>query len=384
MLRFLTAGESHGPQLTVIVEGLPAGLSLDARRDIDPHLVRRQGGYGRGKRQQIEQDHAEIVGGVRGGLTLGSPVALVVVNRDWENWRGPMQVTARGFKRKLVSRVRPGHADLAGMLKYDLEDARDVLERASARETAARVAAGAVAIALLGRLGVRVSSWVQRIGEVAIEGTGSVDQAAVEASPVRCPDPDASARMVAAIDAARERGDTLGGTAVVVATGVVAGLGSYAQWDRKLDGLIAQALCSIPSVKGVEIGAALLAARSPGSQVHDSPRYVEGEGFRHLSNRQGGLTGGVTDGEPVWASVHFKPISTLLAPLRSVDARTGEEVNAHYERSDVCVVPAGAVVAEAMLAWVVAAAMAEKLGGDSITEMRRNLAGYRRAIRTLR
>jgi chorismate synthase len=384
LLRFLTAGESHGPQLTVIVEGLPAGLSLDARRDIDPHLVRRQGGYGRGKRQQIEQDHAEIVGGVRGGLTLGSPVALVVVNRDWENWRGPMQVTARGFKRKLVSRVRPGHADLAGMLKYDLEDARDVLERASARETAARVAAGAVAIALLGRLGVRVSSWVQRIGEVAIEGTGSVDQAAVEASPVRCPDPDASARMVAAIDAARERGDTLGGTAVVVATGVVAGLGSYAQWDRKLDGLIAQALCSIPSVKGVEIGAALLAARSPGSQVHDSPRYVEGEGFRHLSNRQGGLTGGVTDGEPVWASVHFKPISTLLAPLRSVDARTGEEVNAHYERSDVCVVPAGAVVAEAMLAWVVAAAMAEKLGGDSITEMRRNLAGYRRAIRTLR
>jgi len=384
LLRFLTAGESHGPQLTVIVEGLPAGLSLDARRDIDPHLVRRQGGYGRGKRQQIEQDHAEIVGGVRGGLTLGSPVALVVVNRDWENWRGPMQVTARGFKRKLVSRVRPGHADLAGMLKYDLEDARDVLERASARETAARVAAGAVAIALLGRLGVRVSSWVQRIGEVAIEGTGSVDQAAVEASPVRCPDPDASARMVAAIDAARERGDTLGGTAVVVATGVVAGLGSYAQWDRKLDGLIAQALCSIPSVKGVEIGAALLAARSPGSQVHDSPRYVEGEGFRHLSNRQGGLTGGVTDGEPVWASVHFKPISTLLAPLRSVDARTGEEVNAHYERSDVCAVPAGAVVAEAMLAWVVAAAMAEKLGGDSITEMRRNLAGYRRAIRTLR
>jgi chorismate synthase len=384
MLRFLTAGESHGPQLTVIVEGLPAGLRLDARRDIDPHLRRRQGGYGRGRRQQIERDRAEIVAGVRGGLTLGSPVALVIANRDWENWRGPMQVTAAGFKRKLVSRVRPGHADLAGMLKYGLDDARDVLERASARETAARVAAGAVAMALLGRLGVRVTSWVQRIGDVAVDWRDEVDQAAVEASPVRCPDPEASLRMVAAIDAARERGDTLGGSAVVMASGVVAGLGSYVEWDRKLDGLIAQALCSIPSVKGVEIGAAALAARSPGSEVHDSPRWVEGEGFRHLSNRQGGLTGGVTDGEPVWATVHFKPISTLLSPLRSVDARSGEEVNAHYERSDICVVPAGAVVAEAMLAWVVAAAMAEKFGGDSLIELRRNLAAYRRGTRRLR
>ena len=384
MLRFLTAGESHGPQLTVIVEGLPAGLRLDARRDIDPHLRRRQGGYGRGKRQQIEQDRAEIVAGVRGGLTLGSPVALVIVNRDWENWRGPMQVTAAGFTRKLVTRVRPGHADLAGMLKYGLADARDVLERASARETAARVAGGAVAMALLGRLGVRVGSWVQRIGDVAIDWRETVDQAAVEASPVRCPDPRASERMVAAIDAARARGDTLGGSAVVSAAGVVAGLGSYAQWDRRLDGLIAQALCSIPSVKGVELGAAALAARSPGSEVHDSPRYVAGEGFHHLSNRQGGLTGGVTDGEPVWATVHFKPISTLLSPLRSVDARSGEEVNAHYERSDICVVPAGAVVAEAMLGWVIAAALVEKLGGDSLAEMRRNLSAYRRSIRRLR
>ncbi len=363
MLRFLSAGESHGPQLTVIVDGLPAGLPLDARRDIDPHLRRRQGGYGRGKRQQIEQDAADIVGGVRGGRTLGSPVALVVRNRDWENWKGPMQITAAGFKRKAVTRVRPGHADLAGMLKYGLDDARDVLERASARETAARVAAGAVAMALLARLGVRVSSWVQRIGEVTTDWRDSVDPAAVEASPVRCPDPEASARMVAAIDEARERGDTLGGSAVVTATGVVAGLGSYVQWDRKLDGLIAQALCSIHSVKGVEIGAAALAARSPGSEVHDSPRFQAGIGFRHMTNRQGGLTGGVTDGEPVWATVHFKPISTLLSPLRSVDARTGDEVNAHYERSDICVVPAGAVVAEAMLAWVIAAATVEKAGG---------------------
>ena len=384
MLRFLTAGESHGPQLTVIVEGLPAGLPLDARRDVDPHLRRRQGGYGRGRRQQIEHDRAEIVGGVRGGRTLGSPVALVIENRDWDNWKGPMQITARGFRRKLVTRVRPGHADLAGMLKYGLDDARDVLERASARETAARVAAGAVAMALVGRLGVSVSSWVQRIGDVAIEHRDAVDPASVEASPVRCPDPEASARMVAAIDAARERGDTLGGSAVVVASGVVAGLGSHVQWDRKLDGLIAQAICSIPSVKGVEIGAALLGARSPGSEVHDSPVYTPGAGFHHRTNRQGGLTGGVTDGEPVWAAVHFKPISTLLSPLRSVDVRSGEEVNAHYERSDICVVPAGAVVAEAMLAWVIACAMAEKLGGDSLPEMRRNLAAYRRTLGRLR
>jgi chorismate synthase len=384
VLRFLTAGESHGPQLTVIVEGLPAGLPLDARRDLDPHLRRRQGGYGRGKRQQIERDAAEIVAGVRGGRTLGSPVALVIRNRDWDNWKGPMQVTAAGFHRKRVTRVRPGHADLAGMLKYGLDDARDVLERASARETAARVAAGAVAMALLGRLGASVSSWVQRIGDVAIDWRDGVDPVAVEASPVRCPDPEASARMVAAIDRARERGDTLGGSAVVTARGVVAGLGSHVQWDRKLDGLIAQALCSIPSVKGVEIGAAMAAARAPGSAVHDSPAFTEGAGFHHRTNRQGGLTGGVTDGEPVWATVHFKPISTLLSPLPSVDAHTGLEVNAHYERSDVCVVPAGAVVAEAMLAWVIAAAMAEKLGGDSLREMRRNLAGYRRSIRGLR
>jgi chorismate synthase len=384
MLRFLTAGESHGAQLTVIIEGLPAGVPLDAHRDIDPHLHRRQGGYGRGKRQQIECDAAEVVGGIRGGRTLGSPVALAIRNRDWENWKGPMQVEAAGFKRKLVTRVRPGHADLAGMLKHGFDDARDVLERASARETAARVAAGAVAMALLGRCGVSVSSWVQRIGDVAVDWRESVDQDSVEASPVRCPDAQASEQMVAAIDAARERGDTLGGSAVIVARGVVAGLGSYAQWDRKLDGIIAQALCSIPSAKGVEIGAALLAARSPGSRVHDSPGYAAGIGFHHRSNRQGGLTGGVTNGEPVWATVHFKPISTLLTPLLSVDAHTGEAVNAHYERSDICVVPAGAVVAEAMLAWVLASAMAEKFGGDSLAEMRRNLHAYRRTLVRLR
>lgn len=383
MLRYLTAGESHGPQLTVIIEGVPAGLPLDGRRDIDPHLRRRQGGHGRGKRQLIEQDQVEIVGGVRGGRTLGSPIALVIRNRDWENWKGPMQIGAAGFTRKRVTRVRPGHADLAGMLKYDLDDARDVLERASARETAARVAAGAVAIALLASLGVTISSWAERIGDVVIEHRDDVDSREIETSPVRCPDAAASAQMVAAIDNARQRGDTLGGTACVVARGVVAGIGTYSQWDRRLDGLLAQALMSIQSVKAVEIGSGCLAAASPGSAVHDSPAF-HGNSFRHLSNRAGGITGGISNGEPVWALVHFKPISTLLSPLRSVDVRSGTEINAHYERSDICVVPAGGVVAEAMFALTLAAAVLEKFGGDAISETKRNLGGYRRTIRRLR
>src|ERR1017187_9336263 len=376
MLRFLTAGESHGSQLTVILDGVPAGLELDATRDLEPDLRRRQGGHGRGKRQQIESDSAVITGGVRGGLTLGSPIALTIANRDWDNWKGPMQVEAEGFTKKPVTRVRPGHADLAGMLKPNFDDARDVLERASARETAARVAAGAVAKALLRSAGTTVTSHVVRIGDVVAPEL-AVDGAAVEASPVRCADPEASARMVEAIDAARAAGDTLGGTAVVTAHHVVAGLGSYAQWDRRLDGRIAQALCSIPSVKGVELGDALQAAASMGSTVHDRPAWTSERGFHHLSNRQGGLAGGVSNGEDVWARVHFKPISTLLTPLRSVDVHTGEEVNAHYERTDICVVPAGAVVAEAMLALVLAEALLEKFGGDSIDELSRNLDGYR-------
>ena len=386
MLRFLTAGESHGPQLTAIVEGLPAGLSLDARRDIDPDLTRRQGGHGRGKRQQIEHDAARITAGVRGGRTLGSPLCLVIDNRDWDNWKGPMQVEGEGFKAKPVTRVRPGHADLAGALKYGFDDARNVLERASARETAARVAVGAVARALLRAIDIEVRSYVQRIGEVRAPGDPSddVDWSAVESSPVRCPDAGASQAMVAAVDAARQAGDTLGGSAYVEATCVPAGLGSYVQWDRRLDGLIAQAMCSIPSVKGVEIGAAVWAARARGSQVHDVSRYAPGDGFRHLTNNQGGTTGGVSDGESVWALVHFKPISTLLTPLRSVDMATGEEINAHYERSDVCVVPAGAVVAEAMLAWVIAGAALEKFGGDSIDDFRRAAAAHREAARALR
>jgi chorismate synthase len=385
MLRFLTAGESHGPQLTVIVEGIPAGVSLDAARDINPDLRRRQGGHGRGRRQQIEHDEARLVSGVRGGKTLGSPITLVIENRDWENWKGPMQVSSRGFKSKRVTRVRPGHADLAGVLKYGFSDARDVLERASARETAARVAAGAVGRTLIAALGMDVHSCVVRIGDVHIPvPVGEVSWDTVERSPVRCPDDDASTAMVGAIDAAREQGDTLGGTAYVVAANVPAGLGSYVQWDRRLDGLIAQAMCSIPSVKGVELGAAVVAASSPGSDVHDEPRWDAERGFHHLTNRQGGLAGGVTDGEPVWTLVHFKPISTLLHPLRSVDIATGAEINAHYERSDICVVPAGAVVAEAMLAWVLATAALEKFGGDNLADMRRAAGAHRRAAGRLR
>ncbi len=260
----MTAGESHGPELTVILDGVPAGLSIDAARDLDPDLRRRQAGHGRGKRQQIESDCARITAGVRGGVTMGSPVALTVVNRDWDNWKGPMQVEAEDFSKKAVTRVRPGHADLAGILKYDLADARDVLERASARETAARVAAGGVAKALVRVAGVSISSHVVRIGDVVAADQPTVDQRIVEDSPVRCAEAAAGERMVAAIDAARAAGDTLGGTAVVAAHNVVAGLGSYAQWDRRLDGRIAQAMCSIPSVKGVEIGDALGGGGDPG------------------------------------------------------------------------------------------------------------------------
>jgi len=380
MLRFLTAGESHGPQLTVIVEGVPAGLPLSGPRDIDPDLRRRQWGYGRSKRQQLESDAAEILSGVRGGRTLGSPITLVVHNRVWDDWRKVMQVEARGFQPKKVTRLRPGHADLAGVLKYGFDDVRNVLERASARETAARVAAGAVAKTLLHRAGTAVHSYVRRIGEVEapLVDASAIDWSAVEASPVRCPDPEAAERMIAAVDAAADAGDTVGGTAIVLATGVIPGLGSYVHWDRRLDGLLAQALCSIQSVKGVDLGAEV--ASVPGSRLHDAPRWVEGEGFRHGSNNQGGLTGGVTDGEDVWAQVHFKPIATMRTPMRSADLATRQEVSAHYERSDVCHVPAGAVVAEAMVAWVLAAALLEKFGGDSIDDLTGALRSYRRRL----
>ena len=379
MIRLLTAGESHGPRLVVIVDGLPAGLRLRPA-DINIDLQRRQGGYGRGGRQQIERDQVEIVGGVRLGRSLGTPVAMVITNRDFPNWEKTMSPAPTGFPPTKVTRVRPGHADLAGALKFGFDDVRNVLERASARETTSRVAAGGVAKQLLKTFGIEVFSYVSRIGKVAAQVPDEIDWAQVEASPVRTPDKAAEARMVRAIDRARTDGDTLGGVFTVVATGVPVGLGTYTQWDQRLDGLLAQAMISVPAVKAVELGAGVAAASLPGSQVHDQPRYQEGRGFYHLTNRQGGLTGGVTDGMPVVVSGYLKPISTLRKPLTSVDIATRKEIQAHYERSDICVVPAAGVIGEAMVALTLARALQAKTGGDSIREMRRNLNAFLRSV----
>jgi len=382
MLRWLTAGESHGPQLTVVIEGVPAGLELGAE-DLRRDLRRRQGGHGRGGRQQIEVDEARIAGGVRGGLTLGSPIALVLENRDHVNWVEQMTPAREGFVPTPVTRLRPGHADLAGVLKYGHDDVRNVLERSSARETAARVAAGGVARKLLGRFGIRVLSFVQSIGPVDV-GYDGVDPAAlseeeVEASPVRCPVPEAGERMVAEIDAAGARGDTLGGTFRVVASGLPPGLGSYVHWDRKLDARLAMAVLSINAVKGVEFGAGFEGSARPGADFHDEIDYAGGR-FHHLSNRAGGLTGGVTNGEPIDLRAALKPISTMKKPMRSVDLATRERVDAHYERSDVCVVPAAGVIGEAMVALTLADALLEKFGGDSVAEIERNLRGFLASI----
>jgi chorismate synthase len=382
VLRWLTAGESHGPQLTVIIEGLPAGLEIsedDLRRD----LARRQGGHGRGGRQKIETDVARFASGVRGGFTVGSPVTLVLENKDHANWTAQMTAHREGFEPKPVTRLRPGHADLAGALKYGHEDIRNVLERSSARETATRVAAGGVARKLLGNFGVEILSFTQSIGtvDIGIEGcdTDTVTTDEIEASPVRCPDPDASRRMVAEIDEVGELGDTLGGTFRVVARGLPPGLGSYVHWDRKLDGRLAQAILSINAVKGVEFGAGFVGVSYRGSRFHDEIEH-EGGRFRHLTNRAGGLTGGMTNGEPVDMRVAIKPISTMKKPMQSADLRTGEKVEAHYERSDVCVVPAAGVIGEAVVALTLADAFLEKFGGDSMTELARNHRGYLESI----
>jgi chorismate synthase len=381
-LRFLTAGESHGKTLVVIIEGLPAGLPL-TEEFIDRDLRRRQGGYGRSRRQQIEQDHAEIVAGVRHGLTLGSPLAMLISNRVWEDWQEVMQVEPYEGETKRITRLRPGHADLAGAMKYGFDDVRNVLERASARETAARVAAGAVCRRFLAEFGVAVHSHTRSIADIVAEVEGEPDWEAVEASPVRCADPVASERMCRAIDAAQEAGDTLGGTFEMWATGVPIGLGSHVTWDRKLDGQLAQAVMSIHAVKGVEIGGGFAVAAGPGSQAHDiilPPEQWDGRPWRRATNRAGGLEGGMTNGEPVVVRGALKPISTLSRPLPSVDLVTGEEIKAHYERSDVCTVPAAGVVGEAMVAFVLARAFLEKFGGDSLEETRRNFEAYVKTV----
>jgi chorismate synthase len=386
--RFSTAGESHGPALAAVVEGLPAGLPLRAD-DLDRELRRRQGGYGRGGRMRIESDRAEILSGVRHGETLGSPVALLVRNRDWANWTEamsaePVESSGDDEAMRRVFFPRPGHADLVGALKYDRTDARDILERASARETAARVACGAVARRLLAELGITVGSHVVALGGVVASLSGEIPEdlnAASDPSPVRCLDPEAEGRMIDAIDAAKRDGDTLGGVVEVVARGLPAGLGSHVSWDGRLDGRLAGALMSIQAIKGVEIGLGFEGAMRPGSRVHDpivrDTAERRGGGYGRSSNNAGGLEGGITTGAPLVARAAMKPISTLMRPvLGTVDLRTGAPAEAVRERSDVCAVPAAGVVAEAMVALVLAGALREKFGGDSLGEMRRNFEGY--------
>ncbi len=381
-LRFLTAGESHGQALVAILEGIPAGVPV-TEEYIAVEMKRRQGGYGRSKRQQLEQDHAQLIGGVRHGRTLGSPVAMVIANRVWEDWQEVMQVGPYEGDPKRVTRLRPGHADLAGTMKYGFDDVRNILERASARETAARVAVGAVCRRFLEEFGVTIHSHTASIGDVVAEIDGEPDWNAVEASRVRCADGKAGERMVAAIDEAREAGDTLGGTFEMWAAGVPIGLGSHVQWDRKLDGQVAQAVMSIHAVKGVDIGGGFAVAAGPGSQAHDvimPPDKWDGRQWRRETNRAGGLEGGMTNGEAIVVRGALKPISTLSKPLPSVDLLSGEVIQAHYERSDVCTVPAAGVVGEAMIAIVIARAMLEKFGGDSLDETRRAYAAYQDTI----
>jgi chorismate synthase len=395
--RFLTAGESHGQSLGVIVEGVPAGLRI-AADDLAVDLARRQRGYGRGARQAIEQDRAEIVSGVRHGVTLGSPILLLVRNRDWENWTKVMQVepldeaaaaalaasAEEGQKRAVpVTRVRPGHADLAGALKYGFSDVRNVLERASARETAARVAAGGVARAYLRELGVDVWSFTAEVGGVAVDAANATrSREEADASPLRCPDPDAERQMIERVDEARSNGDTVGGVFEVVARGVPVGLGSYVHWDRRLDAALAAAIMSINIIKGVEIGLGFEQTRRFGSQVHDViERRDEMGRWLHRSNNAGGLTGGVSNGEPIVVRGAVKPISTLARPLPSADLVTGETVEkAHYERSDISVVPAAGVIGEAMVMVTLARFVAEKFGGDSMAELCDNVERYRARV----
>jgi chorismate synthase len=388
LLRFTTAGESHGPALVAVLEGMPAGVPLLAEH-VDAELARRQQGYGRGRRMQIERDQVEFLGGVRAGETLGGPVAMLVRNRDWRNWEDVMDPAPRDGdagdgRRRVLTRVRPGHADLAGLLKYDRADARDILERASARETTARVAAGAVCRRLLAQVGVSVGSHVVHLGGVDAAAPDALPDdlnAAADASPVRMLDAAAEREAVARIDAAKRSGNTLGGVCEVVVRGLPVGLGSHVSWDRKLDGRLAQAMMSIPAVKGVEVGLGFEAARRAGADVHDeiapAPGRAATGNVGRATNRAGGLEGGITTGEPLVVRVAMKPISTLMRPLGTVDVRTGEAASAAAERSDVTAVPAMGVIAEAMAAFVLAQALLEKCGGDSLGELVRNLAGYR-------
>jgi chorismate synthase len=397
MLRFTTAGESHGPALVSILEGMLAGLPLVAEH-VNIELVRRQQGYGRGRRMQIEKDAVEFLSGVRAGETIGSPIAMLIHNRDWKNWQEIMdpalreeelvsedapRATPHAPRKRAVTRVRPGHADLSGLLKYDRADARDILERASARETTARVAAAAICKRLLAEFGVTIGSHVIHLGGIDAKPPDLLPadiNAAADASPLRTLDPDAEQAMIAKIDVTKREGNTLGGICEVICDGLPVGLGSHVSWDRKLDGRLAGALMSIPAVKAVEIGIGFEASRRSGAEVHDEidpqpDRALTGN-VRRRSNRAGGLEGGITNGEPLVLHVGMKPISTLMRPLATIDVNTGQPAAAVAERSDVTAVPAMAVIAEAMTAFVLAQAFLEKFGGDSLVETRRNYDGY--------
>ncbi|MCG3083434.1 chorismate synthase [Anoxybacillus sp. LAT_35] len=384
-MRYLTAGESHGPQLTTIIEGVPAGLTLLAEH-INEDLARRQKGYGRGRRMQIEKDEVKILSGVRHGKTLGSPITLVVENRDWKHWTNimgiePLTDDTEEVKRK-VTRPRPGHADLNGAIKYGHRDMRNVLERSSARETTVRVAAGAVAKRILAELGIRIASHVVEIGGIKAEHTAYTSleelQQVTEQSPVRCFDAEAEKKMMAAIDEAKEKGDSIGGIVEVIVEGVPVGVGSYVHYDRKLDAKIAAAIVSINAFKGVEFGIGFEAARRFGSEVHDEIIWNEETGYTRKTNRLGGFEGGMTTGMPIVVRGVMKPIPTLYKPLMSVDIETKEPFAASIERSDSCAVPAASVVAEAVVAWEIANAIVEQFGQDRIDLIIENVKAMRR------
>ena len=389
MVKFTTAGESHGQGLVIILEGIPAGLPV-SEDYIGIHLGRRQKGYGRGGRMLIEQDRAKIISGVRHGATLGSPIGMTVENKDWANWLEamsvePLEVEPQSPRSRRITRIRAGHADLPGVMKYGFQDVRNVLERASARETAARVAAGAIAIRLLEEFGMKIHSHVISIGNVnaaPVEDPSKIDWAAVEDSPVRCADSDAAHRMAALIDATKEAGDTVGGMCEIIVENVPIGVGSHVSWDTKIDALVAQALMSINAVKSVSIGPGWEVSTLRGSQVQDVilPVTDPDRPWQRNTNQLGGTEGGMTNGMPLVARFGIKPIPTMVTPLPSVDLDTGEEVLSHFERSDVCQAPPACVVGEAMVALVLAKAFMEKFGGDSVSETRRNLDGYLKTV----
>jgi chorismate synthase len=380
-LRYLTAGESHGEMLIGILDGVPSGLPLVASRDIDPVLAERQKGYGRGRRQQIENDRARIVSGVRFGVTTGAPIGIILQNRDWDNWREKMSVEPTETEVKRVTVPRPGHADLAGALKYGHEsDMRNVLERASARETAMRVAIGAVASRLLHEIGVESVGYVVAIGGISAQIASEFDvfsaKDMIAASPVRMPNNTCEADVLGRIDLAKSNGDTLGGVVECIIRGVPAGVGSHVQWDRKLDGILAQAVMSIQAVKAVEIGAGTKASASFGSEVHDAIA-TDGADITRRGNNAGGIEGGMSNGEPIMIRAHMKPISTLMQPLGSVDLESREAREAHIERSDVCAVPALSVIVENVAALTVASEILDTFGGDTMDEVRRRVADRR-------